>query len=295
MPEKNLQADLHRPSKLQLSQFHFYSYGKVAENKAPSSNIIEVVPVEEMTFLDGFVTGDESVVTTSGTDATGKPYETSVKTAVTIQAEWLKLSCSNRMTAPDVRRDAAVMIYQFGDTDKYYWTTLKDDSHLRKLETVIWGISATREEGAKPAPSNMYYFEVSSHKKLIAFHTSQADGEPWGYDIQINTKEGAITIADTAGNHIFLDSSMNTLRMKNVDGSVVDITRGVGTIHAPDELNLSSKKITTTSDELVHTTKTMNTTSEINKVESTTLELTALTTVSGPMLNIQSKKVKIAS
>lgn len=295
MPEKNLQQQIFHPEKMQLSKFHFYSYGIVAEHKVPSSKIIEVTPVEEMTFLDGFVTGDEKVVTAAGTDSSGTPYETSVKTGATIQAEWLRLSCSNRLTAPDVRRNAPVMIYQFGDSDKYYWTTLKDDSHLRKLETVIWGISATREEGATPSHNNLYYFEISSHRKLVTFHTSQADGEPFGYDFQFNTKEGQVTIKDTAGNYFHLNSAINRLCMKNVDGSLIDITGEVATVETNSEINLKSKKITTTSQELIHKTEKMDTTSQTNKVTSSELTLSANTVVEGPALAIKSKRVKIAS
>lgn len=295
MPEKNLQQQLFRPEKLQLSKFHFYSYGIVAEHKALSSNIIEVTPVEEMAFLDGFVTGDEKVVTSAGTDSSGTPYETSVKTAATIQAEWLRLSCSNRLTAPDVRRNAPVMIYQFGDSDKYYWTTLKDDSHLRKLETVVWGISATRDEGAAPSHNNLYYFEISSHRKLVTFHTSQADGEPFSYDFQFNTKDGQVTLRDSAGNYFHLNSALNQLRMQNVNGSLIDITGEVATIETNSEINLKSKKITTTSEELIHKTEKMQTTSETSEVTSSELTLSANTVIAGPALAIKSKRVKIAS
>lgn len=235
---------MFHPPELQLSKFRFYSIGIVANNKALSSDVIEVTPTEELTMLDGEIDGVNVNVGSKGTNATGESYETNVATSMAIQAKWLKLSCSNRLTAPDVRRGAQVIIYQFGDSDKYYWTTLLDDAKLRKLETVIWGISATTVEGADPSHDNMYYFEISSHRKLVTFHTSQANGEQWGYDIQINTDNGYVVIEDTAGNYFKLDSSTSSLTMKNVDGSVIDITKEICTITTPSEINIQTKNYT---------------------------------------------------
>ena len=39
-----------------LSRLHFYSYGIVAKNKDLSSDLIEVVPSEDQSFLDGELT-----------------------------------------------------------------------------------------------------------------------------------------------------------------------------------------------------------------------------------------------
>lgn len=239
---------MFHPQDLQLSKFRFYSVGIVAANKALSSDVIEVTPIEELSMLDGEIDGVNLNVGSKGTNAAGEAYETNVATNMAIQATWLKLSCSNRLTSPDVRRGAQVIIYQFGDSDKYYWTTLLDDSKLRKLETVIWGISATSDESATPNPSNMYYFEISSHSKLVTFHTSQANGEPWGYDIQINTDKGYVVIEDTAGNFFKLDSSATSLTMKNVNGSIVDITKDICTITTPAEVNITTKRYTLKAD-----------------------------------------------
>lgn len=256
---------MFHPQDLQLSKFRFYSIGIVAANKALSSDVIEVTPIEELSMLDGEIDGIDLNVGSKGTNAAGESYETNVATNMAIQATWLKLSCSNRLTSPDVRRGAQVVIYQFGDSDKYYWTTLLDDSKLRKLETVIWGISATTSEGATPAPDNMYYFEISSHSKLVTFHTSQANGEQWGYDIQINAEKGYVVIEDTAGNFFKLDSAATSLTLKNVNGSVVDITKDICTITTPAEVNITTKRYTLKADNCTTTaTNTKLTTTSYN-------------------------------
>ncbi len=268
------------PEDLQVSKFRFYSLGVVAANKAMSTHVIEVTPVEELTMLDGDINATEADVTADGVLGDGSHYSSAAMSGNSLQAQWLPFGSTNRRTSPDVRRGERVIIYQFGDTDKYYWTTLMDDFRLRKLETVIWGISATPNEGAEPGHDNMYYLEVSSHNKLIALHTSQANDEPYGYDIQINTKDGRITFQDTAGQEILLDSAARQLYLKNSDGSLVEINKTICNINASDEVNITTSKYTLQADNA--TTQA----SEINVKGGTT-------TISGDALNVTTATITL--
>lgn len=232
-----------QPERLTLSKFRAYSLGVVAENKALNSEVIEVTPIEDFTMLDGEITADTTQTTSSGQDASGQSYTTSVKTSNAIQARWIKTGAGNRMTAPDVRRGAVVMIYQYGDSDSYWWMTHKDDMHLRKLETVIWGFSGTKDEGATNDHSNMYYLEISTHTGLVTFHTSSANGEFCEYDVQINTKDGNVQIADNKGNFFKLDTAAHQLRLENTDGSYLDITKQVMTGFTKDRIKLETQTL----------------------------------------------------
>jgi hypothetical protein len=230
--------DNFRPSELITSKLRYYSYGIVAANKALSSSEIEVTPMEELTMLDGEITTRSTDYTASGKDSLGKSYKSSVEAQASIKATWLRFGEANRMTAPDVRRGEPVMIYQFGDADKYWWMTLKQDMSLRKLETVVWAFSATQNEKDKTDAEHSYYLEVSTHKGLVHFHTSKANGEPFAYDIQINSKEGSIAIIDDAGNFIAMDSANARLQMVNSSGSSLDIDKANITIKCSDVVDI---------------------------------------------------------
>ena len=229
-----------RPGEPTVSKLRFYSVGIVAANKALGSNVIEVTPVEELPMLDGYLYSATDTQNASGVDASGRNYKSKVNTGNSLQATWLKLGDSNRQTSPDVRRGSTVIILQFGDADKYYWVTMLDDSKIRKLETVIWGISGSPNEAAAADATNMYYIEFSSHTKQITLHTSQANGEQWGYDIQINPGEGFLAFTDTNGNYFKLDSQAESLTMKNASGSSFDITKAIATITTTNQINLTS-------------------------------------------------------
>lgn len=229
------------PDRLSISKLRPYSIGIVASNKKLSSKTIDVTPVEELTMLDGELTANTVNLKATGKDANGRAYSSNVNTTVTIKADWLPMGSSNRFTAPDVRRGESVMIYQFGDADQYYWTTLKDDMKLRRLETVIYGFSGTSAEVDSFNPSNCYFLEVSTHRGAVTFHTSTANGEPYAYDVQINTKEGSVTITDDAGNKFLLDSKVDRLVMQNSTGSMVDVNRANVIIAGKDTVQIQTK------------------------------------------------------
>lgn len=243
------------PGELITSKLRWYSYGILAANKALKSMDIEVAPMEELPMLDGELTDLQSTYSAQAKDAHGQAYSVSVATSATIKATWLRFGDANRMTAPDVRKGEAVMIYQFGDAKRYYWMTLKQDAGLRKLETVVWAISATRDEGVPTSADSTYYVEFSSHQKIVHLHTSKADGEPFSYDIQLDTKNGSFTVMDDAGNYWRVDSANARLEMKNSEGTHVDMDR---------------KKITLTASESV-------------VVNATRFEVNAATTVSSTL------------
>lgn len=208
-----------------VSKLRYFSVGIVAQNKILGSDLIEVTPVEETPFLDGEISATQTPVTATGTDASGTTTTTTVTTSASIKATWLPFCASNRLTSPDVRRGEHVMIYQYGDADQYFWTTLKNDHKLRRLETVIYAFSGNSNNDAENDSSNMYFMEISTHRKVIHFHTSKANGEPYSYDIQLDTGNGKLVITDDIGNYFMLDSAAHRLYMRNVDGSSTDINR----------------------------------------------------------------------
>jgi phage baseplate assembly protein gpV len=260
------------------SKLHVYGLGIVAANKELSSKFIECVPIEALPMLDGELSDNMVEITTKGQDSSGGSYETAVNTTVSIRAEWLPIGISNRVTPPDVRRGEHIVLYKFGDTDKYYWTTLLYDMKLRKLETVIFAISNTQNEDADGTADTTYFIEVSTHKKLIHLHTSKSDGEPFVYDLQLNTKDGVFTFQDDIGNYVQLDSKNVRIEMKNADGSWIDMNRKTINIYAPEDINMkadnninieagssiNSKAGTSINDETAEiTTKADTTTNEV--------------------------------
>lgn len=228
------------PMAPQISKLKIYSLGIVAENKLPSSKEVEVTPIEEMPMLDGELAPVATDYNAKATDALGSSYEDTVELTTTIKAKWLPIGAANRVSAPDVRRGEMVVIYKFGDTDKYFWTTLNEDLKLRKLETVIYAFSGTTNEGAEINADTFYFIEISTHKKLITLHTSKDNGEPFSYDIQLDTNNGKLVITDDVGNYVLLDSSQSRIQLMNVDGSEYDMHKTNLTVNIPEKITFNA-------------------------------------------------------
>lgn len=232
---------------MNASKLQIYSLALVAANKALSSKVIEATPIEHVPMINGEVSDNVAQYSGGATDAAGAAYNDSVATTITVKATWLPIGGSNRITAPDVRRGELVMLYRFADADEFFWATLKDDMSLRKLETVIFAFSGTTKEGSTPGINNTYFLEISTHNKLIHFHTSNDNGEPYMYDIQINTGTGFIQIQDDDGNFFKFDSVEQQLIMSNKAGSKVEINKAVINLQSTESINLQSNLITQTS------------------------------------------------
>ena len=223
-----------QPSKLAL-----HSLGVVAANKPTNSKNIEVTPIEDVNMASGELTDHLTSTVVKGQDSAGASFEGNINSSITVTAEWLPFG-SNRHTAPDVRRGERVAIYKFADADKYYWTSLEYAQDLRKLETVIYTFSNTRDEAVKSTPQTTYFLEISTHKKIIHLHTSKSDGEPFVYDIMLNTKDGNLQLRDDIDNIICLDSAERKLTFINAMGSFVDIDKNNITISAVDNITMNA-------------------------------------------------------
>ena len=234
-----------------LSKLRFYSYATVAANKKLSSDLIEAIPHEQNPLYDGELTDDTEQIETKGTDKDDAGFSATLDTTASLKAKWLSFTDTNRLTPPDVRRGEEIVLWQFGDTDQYWWTTLHQDRKLRRLETVIYGFSNNSKENIENAHDSMYWLEISTHKKVVRFHTAKNDGEPFTYDIQIDTKKGNITIEDDDGNYIFLDSKERHIKLRNKDDSYVEMNKKIINMHSIDEINLTTKRYTLKASESI--------------------------------------------
>lgn len=223
-----------------VSLFKPYSAGIAAENKELKSPYLMITPHEKLPFLDGELKENPTALGFKGTDADGNAYEGNVFTDNVIKATWLPES-SNRLYAPDVRRGERVMIYQYGDADKFYWRPLGLDDHLRKLETIVIAISGTKDEGvAELNPENCYFIEFSTHTKRITLQTSKADGEAVSYKAQFDAVLGQFTLNDDLENEFFMDGVNGYLKLVNTQKSLIELDKENIRFTAPKAVNLKA-------------------------------------------------------
>jgi hypothetical protein len=218
------------------SKYRVVSIGIAAENKALDTHILPVVPIEMFPLVNGEVMESLEEVDVSGLNQKDIEYTVKIKTTSTLTCEWMPHG-SNRVTSPDVRRGERLLIWQYADSDKYYWSPMGMDDDLRRLETVIYAWSATPEIDADlNLTENMYSLEVSTHGKHLTLHTTRADGEPFEYTMQLNTEAGIFFLTDQDGNSIQLDSANRVIKSKNSDESEITINKTKIYAYAKDEI-----------------------------------------------------------
>lgn len=220
---------------MDASQYQIHSIGIAATNKALNSHEIEVMPIEVLPYLDGEINQNPTVQEAQGVDAAGVSYTTKVVSDNVVTATWI--GSTHRRTPPDIRRGERVVLWKFGDTDKYYWSSMGRDDNVRKLETLIFTVSDTTDESKDSTdPANCYSLEVSTHRGNITLHTVKTNGEPYAYTFQFNTKDGRVVLTDDVGNYVGLDSAKTLIHLENKDKTMFELNKQDINFYAPKNL-----------------------------------------------------------
>jgi hypothetical protein len=198
------------------SQLRLYSLGIVVADKARDSEDIQVHPTEILPLVHGPLTDKKTDVKSEVPDASAVPRKSETKVADVLTAKWLPGDSTNRMTAPDVMAGETVLIFRFADSDEYYWRTVFREPTIRRLETVYYVYGNVTEPLKEIGKENSYWFQVSTHDKIIKLHTTKCDKdpkEPYTYDIELDTGRGILTITDDVKNTIVLTSKDGELKI----------------------------------------------------------------------------------
>lgn len=187
------------------SKFKRYCIGTVAEDLITGNRAIKIYPHEHIANVEGEIDKVDSINKQSK-DSQNKAYNVSLETKSTISAIWLNHN-SNRVTPPNVCAGEKVEVYQYDNTDKYYWMTMGSELDLRGLEHVEY-VYVNDPEAKEINDSNSYKVIYSTLNKLVGFRTADNNGEATSYEKMLDTKNGIdILVLDGFGNSIILNST----------------------------------------------------------------------------------------
>jgi len=235
---------------LDLSKIHFHSYGIVAMDNVDNEKEIKVFPVEklylengETIVKNGSITQDEDykpttytvkekILTTIPEDIEPrhiiKEEALSLVKTKYLYSTWLNINNPNRYTPPNVCLGEKVIIYKYGNSDRYFWDTLGFELNLRKEDHVVDVYSDKPEINEDDVANNVeedledtYYIMKSPKNKIVKLHTTDKYGELTTYDITLNTKDGTLEVLDGKGNYILLDSDKDTYTT-NINKDLID-------------------------------------------------------------------------
>lgn len=226
------------------SNLRIISIGIVAIDKTIDSQYIEVYPIEMLPFLEGEISDNSDTISSTSKDANGQTYSIKLNRQMTVKAGWL--NSTNRITAPNVKKGEQVKLWTIGDIEEYFWEPLGRDDSLRRQEAITWGFAASSKSSDTPielSDSNLYTFTIDTINQHITLRTSDDNNEFTRFTVQINTKDGSITLADDLGNLFQLDSKLTKITLLNKDETFITIDKKNILVSAPETIDLKSKNI----------------------------------------------------
>lgn len=243
---------------MDVSNLKLYSLGIVVETKPPGTDFILVSPIETLNIqTPGSIKEYSKDFKGDKKELESANFKSEHEAKNYFRAKWIPFGHSNRITAPDVVVNETVILFKFGEVNEYYWTTIFREPELRRLETVNYGYSNVRDGIASKSfdKTTSYWQEISTRDKYIHIHTSMNDGEPFEYDVVIDTKTGFINMRDNVGNFIELNSPNNAITMRalqviNLDAPVINMRSANGA------MTMNEQGIVAEGNEIKHITTT---------------------------------------
>lgn len=228
------------------SGLKLYSLGIVVNDKLRDSDIIDVYPVEDMPFINGKIKDYKQSVTGNVNDSKGVSKPLNIDMGAVIKAKWIPYGGSNRSSSPDVTKNETVLVFRFGETNKFYWTTVFNEPSIRRLETVVHRYGATSEYGVELDDSNSYTLIVSAHDRFIRLTTSNKNKEVVKYQLLLDLNKGTIGINDDQQNDIIIDSIKGIMTV-TIREKVITNTKDF-IVNASNSIQLNTKNYTLKTD-----------------------------------------------
>lgn len=206
--------------------------GEAVADKEHDSRELKVQLTEQMPFMEGELVEIENEVQVG--------ESSQIKTTNYVTATWFGVF-TNRAYPPDIYRGEQILVFNYGDSDLYYWLSGGRDDKMRKTERYRIHIANEQKTVKELSDENTYFFELDTlHNKHVHIQTSDSDGEEFIYMIKLDAKENTIRICDNADNEIVIESELPRVFLRNGDGSFVDINRKNVVLNAVEDLILKA-------------------------------------------------------
>lgn len=269
------------------SSLYLFSVGYVTKNKDYNSRLIQALPVESASGTDGEVTHNPVEDILKGIDSKGDAYEVKATMTRDLECEWYPFD-DNRVTPPDVRRGELVEIYRLGNSSKYFWRSMNMRNGLRTLEHVVNAYGATPKAGGSGlSMDSCYTFIVSPLNGYINLQTTKANGEPYAYTVQINSKEGNVSITDDVGNFFELNSKETRVRLRNANDSYINIEKQTIDMKADEYIQMT---VGGTTHKWTPTSITSKTQTVMSDSDTTTIKGSGSITLDAPQITAKCVK-----
>lgn len=273
------------------SNLKLYSLGIVVNDKPRNTDMIDVYPVEDLPFINGKIKDYKESMTGNVADSKGSSKAINIDLTAIIKAKWIPYGCSNRSSSPDVIRSETVLLFRYGETNTFYWTTVFNEPTIRRLETVVHRYGATAEYGANLDDSNSYTLIFSAHDKFIRLTTSKTNGEVAKYQILIDMNKGTFGVSDDHQNNITIDS-IKGIMTSNIREQIIYNTKDF-IVNASRSIQFNTQSYSLKTNSATVTSSTMSINSQTTTVSGNSMKINySNTAISGSAILLNSPSLK---
>lgn len=233
------------------STFEFYSLGLLVEDVVKDDPYVKVNPIEMLPTTQG----DASAKTgSSGSfkNASGGVDNFSANKSGAITAKYIPLGAPNS-GVPMLHSGEMVLICRYGGGDHFMWIPCSNSIKDRTTEYFLLMASAKGGRGSTAGSGDTYYVKGDSGDKYLRMHTSKANGELAGYDIELNGKDGSLTITDDLGNDIVINSVAGKMSLTASQDVLVKAANSITNETKDYTINCSSFTVSNGASELIDT------------------------------------------
>lgn len=216
--------------------------GIAAEDKVYNDKRLKVYSQEILPFMSsiGDLSENQNIKYTD--TKTNNVFTKPVSNTNILTCDYMDLA-TNRSGPPDIRQGEQVFVMQYSDTDKYFWFPMGRDDNLRRLERYRISVSDDKTVQKELTDDNTFFIEMDTlHHKHVIIKTSDSDGEEFIYTIKIDADNSFVKIFDNDDNEIVLESKVPRIRLKNKDGSFLDVFKKNVMVVAPEDIVLKADR-----------------------------------------------------
>lgn len=192
-----------------MSEFKLNSIGTASSKLKRGDVWIDVFPHEILNDYKGDVSGykNKKKVTISTLQESNKVIKTTKK--MTLRAKW-KGTGGNQLTPPTIHVGELVELWKAKDSDRWFWTKLRNEPDVRGLEdeVTMWSNldrSKKKNIGKLAGMKDSYSHVVSTKKGYVQFTSSKANGEKVKITDRYDMKNGYVKLSDDKGNFVKLN------------------------------------------------------------------------------------------
>lgn len=217
--------------------------GTAVCDKANNSLELKVYSDDLLPFAQGTIKATQMTSNVNSKSSDGTTSSIKVTSQNFVTAQYRDDTAGHSMYPPDIRAGEQVILFNYGNSDIWYWRPANQNNNARRTETWCQAINDSPDNAATLSDDNTYFLRIDTRRdKGIILSTANSDGETYRYKFWIDTAGNKVSLADDSGNFIAIDSNVPKITMRNRSDTIISLDDQDINISCKGNMNIDVKK-----------------------------------------------------